>query len=342
MGTGIEGWSEPAELALLGAMTAVAERGSHDTDKATTLVDAAARHVFGRVGFESSSPRPSPDELAAALDEAQRPLAVEFLVLVPYCDSSVDAAEVDRVQDYATALGVDPDALEDLHRVNRGHIGRLFFDYMRRAAGGVKMKGDDRGILRRTWDEVHQYLGDPELTQRYLPLASYPEGTLGRTFFDFYRARGFALPGEKHSLGDEVVSHDCCHILSGFNTDGAGEIDVAAFEAGMKSDDFGWEMVMEVILDFQLGIDFGLALVGYASKTDELDPDKVMLGIRRGLGCNVDIMGPDWDFWEVADRQVTELREEYGIEGVSGVVMDPPVHPATGDRPTVREQATDG
>ncbi|MEZ5269357.1 MAG: hypothetical protein R2789_12640 [Microthrixaceae bacterium] len=78
------------------------------------------------------------------------------------------------------------------------------------------------------------------------------------------------------------MGHDCCHILSGFNTDGRGEISVAGFEAGMKSDGFGWELLMEVILDFQLGINFGLALVGYKSKTDELDPEQVMVGVRAG------------------------------------------------------------
>ncbi len=143
--------------------------------------------------------------------------------------------------------------------------------------------------------------------------------------------RGFALPGEHESLGDEVVSHDCCHILGGFNTDGAGEINVAGFEAGMKSSNFGWELLMEVLLDFQLGIDFGVGLVGYVPKTGELDPDEVMVGIRRGLECNRDIMGPDWDFWAASQRPVTELRTEYGITGAGDVLMAPPEHPATAE-----------
>ena len=332
MNDSIEGWDEHRAMALLGAMSEVAARGEHDSDKAARLVESAGRYVFG-IEMSGSDPvgAVDPATLAGILEtDAQRSLAVEFLVLVPYCDPSVEGAEVDRVEDYASALGTHPQALEDLHRVRQGHIKRLFFDYTRRAAGAVKMKGDERGILRRTWDEIHQYVGDPKLTEQYLPLESYPEGSLGRTFFDFYRARGFALPGEKHSLGDEVVGHDCCHILSGFNTDGRGEINVAGFEAGMKSDGFGWELLMEVILDFQLGINFGLALVGYTSKTDELDPEQVMVGVRRGLDCTVDLMGPEWDFWADAEKQVTDLREQYAIKGVEAVLLDPPEHPATG------------
>ena len=327
----LDGWDEPQATAVLAAMADVARRGTHETDKALRLVDGAAHHLFDLPITAGELAPMDPPSLAAALtDPAQRALASQLLVLVPYADVTLQDAEIAEVDAYAAALGTEPQTLADLHKVRKGHIRRLLVDYFRRAASDVKVPGDHRGIVRRTVEEIHQYVGDPEVTARYLPLAEQPEGTLGRTFFDFYRDRGFSLPGEKHSLGDEVVSHDCCHILAGFNTDGAGEIDVAGFEAGMKRSAFGYELLMEVILDFQLGIDFGVGLVGYVPKTDELDPDQVMVGIRRGLGCSVDIMGPDWDFWAVVDRDVEDLRAEYGITGVDGVAMAPPAAPATG------------
>ncbi len=313
-------------------MCDVAAQDSHETDTAERLVASAAEHLFG-VDFDPSAhPAGSPAQLAAVLaDDDHRFFAAQMLVLMPYADTSVSDAESARVAEYADAMGVHPDTLADLQKVREGHIKRLLIDYFRRAAADVKMPGDTRGIVRRTLDEIHQYVGDPKMTAKFLPLEQYPQGTLGRTFFDFYRARGFSLPGEKHSLGDEVVTHDCCHILGGFNTDGAGEINVAGFEAGMKRDQFGWELMMEVIVDFQLGIDFGVGLVGYVPKTGELDPDLVMIGVRRGLECNVDIMGPGWEFWDNAGRQVTELRHQDGRTGVDTVLMDPPDHPATAD-----------
>lgn len=329
----IDGWSEAEGAAVLAAMADVAAHAGSGTPSpgARSLVDAAGTHLFG-MDPGAGSPAPSdPDHLAASLDDpGPRQLALQLLVLVAYADTKVDPSEVARIDEYATSLDVHPDTLADLHRVRDGHIRRLLVDYFRRAATGVQMHDDTRGIVRRTIDEIHQYVGDPALTQRYLALASLPEGTLGRSFFEFYRARGFSLPGEHRSLGEEVVSHDCCHILAGFNTDGSGEIDVAGFEAGMKADEFGWEMVLEVLLDFQLGIDFGVGLVGYVPKVGELDPDQLMVGIRRGLGCTVDLMGPDWDFWAVADRPVVELRDEYGIVGPVDVLLDPPERPATG------------
>jgi hypothetical protein len=328
----LDGWTDESTTATLAAMADVGGYGDRDHDGWRTLVASAGHHVFGIDVDLVALPASSPDELAAALsDDRQRALATNFLVLVPYADTTVEEHEVDRVDAYAAAMGTTPDTLADLHKVRQGHIKRLMLDYFRRAGTGVKMKGDDRGLIRRTYDEIHQYMGDPKITERYLPLANYDSGTLGREFFDFYRSRGFSLPGEKHSLGEEVVSHDCTHILSGFNTDGTGEINVAGFEAGMKKNDFGFELLMEVILDFQLGIDFGVQFVGYKSKVGEMDPDQMMLGIHRGLGCNVDTMGPEWDFWAVADRQVADLRAEYDITGVEGVTLAAPDHPATSD-----------
>jgi len=327
----LSGWNNESAQAVLAAMSDVAH-AQDDTPKHQAMVEAAAKHVFEIPLDVGSLPQISPDELAAAVtSDEQRFLATQLLVLVPYADTVVDEFEVDRVDQYAKALGTSPDNLADLHKVRQGHIRRLLIDYFRRGATNVQVAGDDSGILKRTVAEIHQYAGDAKITAKYLPLADYDEGTLGRTFFDFYRARGFSLPGEKHSLGEEVVSHDCTHILSGFNTDGTGEINVAGFEAGMKSSDFGFELLMEVILDFQLGIDFGVGLVGYKTKTGEMDPDQMMKGISKGLACKMDIMGPDWSFWEVADKNVRDLRDQYGITGVDEILLPPPEKPATSD-----------
>ena len=96
----------------------------------------------------------------------------------------------------------------------------------------------------------------------------------------------------------------------------------------MGVDDFGYELLLEVILDFHLGIDFGVGLVGYVPKTGEMDPDQMMLGIRRGIDCNTDLIH-EFDFWGVADQQVEALRERYEITGVEGTYLAPPARPAT-------------
>ena len=52
------------------------------------------------------------------------------------------------------------------------------------------------------------------------------------------------------------MNHDCCHILGDFNTDTQREMNVAAFQAGLFTDGFGFESLLEVMLDFHPGKSF--------------------------------------------------------------------------------------
>jgi hypothetical protein len=322
----LEGWTEESARALLGAMTRVAQQHPNGaTDAQRGLVHAAAQHVFGLdLNIDELSPT-DPDELHASLGTAeQRDTAIQFLILVPYADTSLAPGSVAAVDQFAAALGTQDDTLRDLHHSRDKHLKRLLLDFGRRSTAALY--GDH--LAKSLMAELHQYLGDAPLAERYEGLESYPEGTLGHTFHTFYRQREFPLPGEKKSLGEILVNHDCCHILGGFNTDGTGEIDVAGFEAGMKRSDFGYELLMQVLLDFQLGYALEPGFTGFVPRTGELDPDQMMVGIHRGLGCNTDILDGSWDFWAVADQPVDELREQYSIEGVAVIDMPVPAHPA--------------
>lgn len=320
------GWSEAESAALLGAMRGIALEGRDGemTGAESGLIEGARDHILDSSVSLEELEEVAPDDLARVItDEDRRALAIQLLILVPYADTTVEAAEVDKVDAYASALDLSPHTLRDLHRVRDGHIKRLMVDYGRRSLVTFS-EMSPHGPARVAARFVHQYyLGDSSLAPRWSALGGYPHGTLGRGFHDFYRDRGFPLPGEKHSTGELLVNHDCTHILSGLNTDGPGELDVAGFEAGMSRDGFGYELLLEVILDLHLGIDFGASTIGLVPKKGELDPDRVTAAIRRGIDCRIDVI-EELDFWAVADRDVEELRIEYGISGDLPVEMPPP------------------
>jgi hypothetical protein len=323
--TGIP-WSETEATAVLAAMRAVAlaDQDGDLTDVEAGLIEGARDHIFGSSEALDALPAVSPRELAATItDPGHRATAVQLLVLVPYADTRVDAPEVACVDAYAEALGTATDTLRDLHRVRDGHIKRLMLDYGRRAMHKFS-ESSPYGPLRSALRFARQHnLGDKHLRERWAVLAEYPAGTLGRTFHDFYRARGFPLPGERHGTGELLVNHDCTHILSGHNTDGPGELEVAGFEAGMSRDGFGYELLLEVILDLHLGIDFGASTIGLVPKKGELDPDRVTDAIRQGIECNLDLI-QELHFWTVADHQVEDLRNDYNIRGDLPVEIPPP------------------
>ena len=173
-----------------------------------------------------------------------------------------------------------------------------------------------RGVI----SAIHQAIGDPTVARRYQSLESFPEGSLGHSFFHWYRDRQWALPGEHKSTSELLINHDCCHILGGFNTDTQGEMNVAAFQAGLFTDGFGFESLLEVMLDFHLGKCFSTTTGLIAPETGQFIPDAAMAGYEKGLACNINLI-QDLKFWDVADQQVVGLRVQYAIPPTSGPVL---------------------
>lgn len=325
-------WTEDEARSFLAGMKSVATvRGTRPLEAlAREMLDAVRRHVLHANTDIETLPDPSPEELAAQIQEPQRRQEfIQFLILIPYLPMQVDAEQVAVVDEIARALKLDPTALTDLHRVRDDRLKRLVLDFSRREIAGLSKSGTAWQQVQAIARTLHQFVGDEKVAKRYRCLENLPEGSLGHTLFQFYRARNFPLPGEKKSFSEYAVSHDCCHILGGFNTDMNGELNVAGFEAGLFDNGFGFELLLEVILDFHMGKTFttaGLLDPG----TGHFDPEDVLAGYELGVTCKVNPMA-GWDFWEAAGEQVGTLRARYGIAEIPGPVLLPP--PGSSDAP---------
>jgi ubiquinone biosynthesis protein COQ4 len=126
----------------------------------------------------------------------------------------------------ALRLVVDPDRLDDVFLIDR-------------SLSGPKTMARILSTLRHD-ERAARALA----TRRRAPtlvlseLAALPPGTLGRRFADFMQARGLdpsAIPRkEHHDEGTYVLAHlyethDIWHVVTGFDTDVAGELGVQAF-----------------------------------------------------------------------------------------------------------------
>jgi hypothetical protein len=157
-----------------------------------------------------------------------------------------------------------------------------------------------RGMLGRYEDAV--------LARRYQALEHYPAGSLGRSYWEYCRKNGFPLPGEKGGAAEQVLFHDCAHVLSGYGTTPGEEVQVACFSAGFQRRD-PWAFVFFVLLQFHVGIRL-TPITG--ARTGFFDPVKSMIAIRRGAAMTVDLNN-GWDYWPVMGEQVEELRRRYNI-----------------------------
>lgn len=317
-------WSEEESQAVLRAMATVAtDGGETELDAIGRQMLLATRDFILRVsGGIPEGELISPAQLSEDLREPEkRRQATEFLILVPYLPMVVSGDRVTRVEAFAAALDVRPNTLRDLRLVCDGRLGRWAVSYGRRTLAAYQ-PGGALAQLKAAGSAVLQFVGNKKVAARYSALQNLPEGTLGRTFYDFYRARSFPLPGEKKSFSELVVSHDMTHLLTGYNTDKSGEINVAGIEAGMSPTDLGFEMMLEVILLFHMGEDRiagGLVEPGKG----HFHPEQVMQAVQRGSQIKIDLIA-GWDYWQDMEKPIEALRRRLGIDWVTEVEIPPP------------------
>ena len=318
-------WTADQSQAFLRAMKSVATQGGAAPllPISREMLAATQAHVLhSALPIDELEPI-DPQALARLVrDPEQRRQLVQFVVLMPYAAMDVSSAKVALVDRFACALGVAADCVSDLHRVRDHRLRRLAFDYLRRSLDAFAPDRSLTGRVKYFVEIVRQYRGEPLLAARYQRLADLPRGTLGRTFYDFYRDRRFPLPGEKGSFTEALVGHDMAHILGGFNTDMSGELDVGGFEAGMLQRPIGYELLLEVILDFHCGLAFS-TIGGIEPGIGHFHPESVFAAYERGAASNTNLLF-DWDWWSVIDEPVAELRERYEIRGVTQIVLPPP------------------
>ena len=299
-------------LAVLGALHRVAGAGGTPTEADRRALAAFDRFVLRRdPARDATVPDVSPGALAAALPDAGAATHVaQFLVVMALVDGAVDQAKIAVVVAYAHALGVDEDAVRQLAELGRGNLAWVRADAQRqnlRSITGRELDVPvDRWIL--PYRDGH---ADPALAARYRALGALPSGTLGRTFFEFYRANGFAFPGEPQGVNERFAApHDTTHVLSGYDTSPQGELLVSTFTAGMHPRAPMSGHILPVIISWHLGIE----LVKFAgATTGQLDPEKFWVAWERGAEVRTDAFADAWSLWAVAPQPLEAVRAAYGV-----------------------------
>ena len=319
-------WNASEAQIFLQAMNSVGSLDANGSPEAIMLefIKSVQSHVLHSDIDIQCLESITPAACAALIkDEDKRFQLIQILILMPYVDMSLNLQMIDMVDEYANAFGLNPNTLRDLHKVKDNHLKRLLWDYGRRSMDEFLGLNSAPKLVKGFVDAIHQSVGDPILASKYKGLVNYPEGSLGHSIFYWYRDREWPLPGEHKSMSELLIKHDCCHILGGFNTDTYGEMNVAAFQAGLFSDGFGFESLLEVILDFHLGKKFSTVGDIIPPSTGSFVPDDAMAGYEKGLCCNVNII-QDLDFWSVANVQVSAIRENLGIPRIDGPILIKP------------------
>jgi hypothetical protein len=255
-----------------------------------------------------------PHELAAALpeDPQLRWQLCSALALMSMVDEKPSREESALLEAFAQALGVDNDMVATVDKLAREHLWLARFDIYRRFWGRehllAKIEREGWSGFGETVRALRRKQENPTLTARYRALGELPEGTLGRSYFEFISANQFSFPGEIGHGPELIVQHDLAHVLGSYGADSREETAIAFFSAGFRRQN---PMTFVLLTMFQLHL--GIATMpGQPVDTGALDMRICMEALRRGAAMSFDLSG-EWDYWADMDKPVAELRERYGI-----------------------------
>jgi hypothetical protein len=298
------------------------------------VVAAAGRLLF-RPAIDvdlSALPRIEPQDLARAVG-SDRDLAEHAAALIAcasLCDGRVDAERLRKVVEYAHAMHVQSGWVREILQVARGHLAWAMADMTRRNRSTFPGWASPDDALTSMTPYEAQTDADKRMAGRFLALEELPKSSYGHQFWAHFRRHGFAFPGEKDAFtGYFAVPHDGLHVLSGYSTSIQGELLVSTFTGAMHRTDALRAHILPVMFEWHVGHEVN----GIGAQQGALDPIKFLISWLRGDSTSTDVLSPDWDFWAVAERDLDELRETYGIPPLS------PAYAADGEEVVVADNA---
>jgi len=301
--------------AVLWAAVAIAESdGAAIGQRTAELLDTAS-HGLEVVLEPWMKTRSLPGNLGEVFPSAkERRHLVDALILVVCIEGEVQPRRQRALVELAAALGVrshwvtliDAFAHRRLLTIKRA-VGTRSPD-VRRLFSRVWREEGLLGMLRALWF-VMGFYRDRQLAARFHALERLAPGTFGRAIFDHCDTRHIPFPGDKGGMPERMMHHDLMHVLNGFDTDAAGECEIAGFYAGFTDGD-SFTFIMTVLATFQLGLEVSPAVV----KPDRgaFRPARVLRAYLRGRQLTIDVMGP-WDYWELMPLSLAEAQARLGL-----------------------------
>jgi tellurite resistance protein len=306
----------PPEVARLGlrALATVARADGEIHDLERRFIAAVQKHIL-KTDLELDALSPiGADELARGVPSPFGERIVHGCLLVALIDGEASAEELSVLERFAKALGVSRDAIATTQKLVDEHLLRFRIDVVRKSFLGKR--GVD-WVGRRGFRGLVSVVGNlmqienPAMVARYRALEKMPAGTLGRGWWEFIQKNQFTMPGEKGAGPEPIMFHDCLHVLAEYDTTPSEETQIAAFQAGTMKKDAIYGLLFP-LAQFHLGVAIAPEAVTGTEK-GTIDPDSWLAAFVRGTKTNREL-ATSWQPWDVFDRQVTELRVEYGIE----------------------------
>jgi hypothetical protein len=306
--------------AIVQALYAVASAGGRAAPQPieTDSIAAIQRHLLGQDPPIAGAPGPLPEDLATILDTSElRRQTIRFMAVLPVIARRVSPDKVAVVEMAAARLGIEHRGLDVLRLAADGKYRRVTFALAKRFLDWTTPTGKAR---LRDWGEFIWWMlprlhgpktarKHQELTARYEALAALPEGSFGRTLYDFFATYEVRLPGEPRGLPWSM--HEVYHVLSEYGVSLEAELLLTGFMGGTHEDG-----CLDQMLFGLLSYHAGKHIVGGVVAEGLLVPDDYFRAVARGAAVTVDLVHR-WDLWEVVEVPLAELRARYNVPPIT-------------------------
>ncbi|MEZ4384680.1 MAG: Coq4 family protein [Nannocystaceae bacterium] len=173
--------------------------------------------------------------------------------------------------------------------------------------------------------------GDPPLILDLAALRELPAGTLGRTFAEFIDARGFSIEDlYRHDPREQTEarrlqihlerSHDLWHVVTGFDTDKAGELGLQAFYLAQFEGAIAGTILSAGLLNGVL----------FAPEDLRRRMEAIATGWGYGKAAR-SLLGSDWA--ALLGQPLREVRARFGITPEQVASAGRPTSPACAEMP---------
>lgn len=290
-------------VAIAGGLLGAADVGGGPTPEQRSVITHLLHGYFGSDADVAAIRPLDPAGLAAAVDADDRQRITDLLILVEFCRHPGDAAQADRVEAYAAALGVDQRYLA----VARDAL----------VATQVEVMADWGRFRDPLPTEPGAPTADAALAARLRGLADCEPGTLGRAYFEFLDRWKIPFPGEEGGGDATLVPHDFSHVLAGYDADAPGELALQAMLASATAFDHHFSGLVASLSLYEagkfdiLGITPKVAALGRPGAAAELAE-----AFRRGSQCTCDFSAID--HLARVDDPLEQVRADCGIPPRTG------------------------
>lgn len=293
------------DLAIARGLLGSASVGAGPTDEQRRVIDCLIHGYFGLDTTVDALEPIDPAELAAAVPTEDRTRVTDMLIVIELCRHPAEAAQAERTETYALALGAQGGWLEAAHDVLAGSIDRVMADYVRLADTPTH-----EPALETVIGTDHEAQAAVEVFDRMRGCAP---GTLGAEVVAFYERWGFPIPGTGAGpAGLSLLTHDISHVIAGYDTSPPDEIALQAMLVAASGFEQHFSSFMAALLLSEAGalpfpgIDPVVGALGRIGAPEELAD-----AFTRGAACTQDFgVG---DHLALLEEPLAAVRAEYGI-----------------------------